>query len=248
MADSDHEAVLDIVAMKAAAPLELPAAAIALLVIDMQRYFVEADGRFATLADALSSGASDNYRQRVAEQVLPNVVRLVAAFREGGLPVFFTGTGTRTGDGEDLAGWLRAFDQVSRAALGAPVWPKTDDADWQIDAALAPQPGEPVLQKTTADPFVSTDLDERLRSRGIRAVVVCGLTSDVCVAATARGAADRDYQAVVVEDACTTLSEQLHRASLDIIGLAFGRIARTEDIVKRIRAPVEVTLGPAPAA
>jgi isochorismate hydrolase len=45
---------------------------------------------------------------------------------------------------------------------------------------------------------------------------------------------DRDFQAVVAEDACATLSDQLHRASLDVIGLAFGRVARTEEIVGKL--------------
>lgn len=238
MANSDHEAVLDVIKLKSGAPLDLPANATALLVIDMQRYFVEAEGRFPKLMQALAPAAAEAYNRRVAEQVLPNVKRLLEAFRNAGLPVFFTGTGTRSGEGDDLAGWLRGFDDVSRGTVGSAAWPRVEDGDWQIDPALAPRAGEAVLQKTTADPFVSTDLHAQLSTRGVRAVAVCGLTTDVCVSATARGAADHDYQAIVVEDACTTLSEQLHRASLEIIGLAFGRVASTDQIV-RVLEPVK---------
>jgi nicotinamidase-related amidase len=103
-----------------------------------------------------------------------------------------------------------------------------------MDDSVAEREGEIVVKKTTGDPFISTDLAEQLRVRGVSTVVVCGLTTDVCVAATARGAADRDFQTVVAEDACTTLSDQLHRASLDVIGLAFGRLAKTHDIVANL--------------
>ena len=231
MAQSDHDAVLGFIAQKAEVPLELPVGTTALLVIDMQRYFVEPSGRFPRLAEILAPAAAEAYRTRVAADVVPNVKRLLGAFREAGMPIFFTGTGTRTGDGADLPGWLRGLDEVSRATLGDRMWPSVEEPDWRIDDELAPRESEVVLQKTTADPFVSTDLGRQLKDRGIGTVVVCGLTTDVCVSATARGAADRDFQAIVVEDACTTLSEAIHRASLEIIGLAFGRTATTAHII-----------------
>jgi biuret amidohydrolase len=234
MAASDHDAVLDLIVQKGSAPLDLPEGGTALIVVDLQRAFVQPDGRFPQLMSVLAPGAIDQYRDRVAAQVIPNAKRLIAAFRRAGRPVVFTGAGTRTGDGSDLAGWLRGFDQLSREVIGTPVWPGVKDADWAMDASVADLEGEIVVQKTTADPFISTDLAEQLRSRGVTTVVVCGLTTDVCVAATARGAADRDFQTVVAEDACATLSDQLHRASLDVIGLAFGRVARAEEIVGKL--------------
>jgi ureidoacrylate peracid hydrolase len=230
MAQPDHEAVRALIERKAAAPLALGVET-ALIVVDMQQAFVDHDGRFPKLMSVLVPEAVDAYRERIARDVVPNAKRLIAAFRAAGLPVAFTGAGTRTGDGTDLAGWLRGFDEVARQAIGTPVWPSVDEPDWRMDSSVAERPGEIVVQKTTADPFISTDLGDQLRVRGVRNVVVCGLTTDVCVAATARGAADRDFETLVVADACTTLSEQLHRASLEVIGLAFGRVATTEEVV-----------------
>ena len=235
MPPADHEAVLGIIAYKASKPLHLPSEETALLVIDMQEYFVRSDGRFAKLGDAIAPASARFYRQQIAAEVLPNVERLVSAFRTAGLPVFFTGTGTRTGDGDDLAGWLRSFNEISRGAIGLPAYPRVNEPDWQIDDAIAPGAGETVLQKTTADPFVSTRLEQLLRERGVRTVVVCGVTTEVCVSATARGAADRDFEAIVVEDACTTVSEQMHRGALEIIALAFGRVVKTDDVLERLQ-------------
>lgn len=235
MAQTDHDAVLGIIAQKSSAPLALPEGETALLVVDLQRAFVHPDGRFPKLMNVLAPGAVEQYRTRVAREVVPNASRLIAAFRDAGLAIAFTGAGTRTGDGSDLAGWLRNFDEISRQAVGAPVWPAVGEPDWGMDSSVAPRDDDIVVAKTTADPFISTDLAEQLRARGVTTVVVCGLTTDVCVAATARGAADRDFQTIVAEDACATLSEQLHRASLEVIGLAFGRLAATDDVVTVIQ-------------
>lgn len=234
MAASDHEAVLGIIAEKSKSPLKFPAKGTALIVVDLQRAFVQPDGRFPALMSVLAPGAIQQYRDRIATTVVPNAKRLIAAFRKAGLPVAFTGVGTRIRDGSDLAGWLRGFDEVSRQVIGKPVWPGVEQADWAMDDSVANSEGEIVVEKTTADPFISTDLAAQLRSKGVTTVVVCGLTTDVCVAATARGAADRDFQTVVAADACTTLSDHLHRASLDVIGLAFGRLAKTEEIVTEL--------------
>lgn len=241
MAASDHEAVLGIIAQKSSAPLEFPNGSTALIVVDLQRAFVRRDGRFPKLMSVLAPGAIHQYLESIENSVVPNAQRLIQAFRDAGLPIAFTGAGTRTGDGRDLAGWLRGFDDVSRQVVGAPVWPAVNEADWAMDPSVSNRDGEIVVEKTTADPFISTDLAEQLRSRGVTTVVVCGLTTDVCVAATARGAADRDFQTIVAEDACATLSEQLHRASLDIIGLAFGRLAKTEEVVATLEQQAQIS-------
>lgn len=236
MTEADHQAVLGIIEQKRQAPLALSTGT-ALIVVDMQRAFVDGEGRFPRLMSVLAPAAADPYRARIAERVVPNVASLVAAFREAALPIAFTGAGTRSGDGSDLAGWLREFDQVAILAIGGRVWPGIDEADWQMDDAVGKRPGDIVVRKTTADPFISTDLADQLRARGVSRVVVCGLTTDVCVAATARGAADRDFETIIVEDACTTLSEQLHRASVEIVGLAFGRVAATAEVLGALGQP-----------
>ena len=234
MPNPDHEAILGVIAYKAQKSIVLPRGATALLVIDVQEYFMEPDGRFAKLCDALAPAAAQFYRQRIAASVLPNIKRLVSAFREGGSSVMFTGVGTRAGDGTDLPGWLREFNEISRGVTGDAVFAAVEDPDWQIHGTVKPRQDEMVLQKTTADPFVSTDLERILHDRGIETIVVCGVLTDACVSATARGAADRDFDTIVVEDACATVSEEIHRAALEIIGLSFGRVVRTDEVLKAL--------------
>jgi nicotinamidase-related amidase len=240
---TDHEKVLEIIRLKDQVPIEVDPRKTALLIIDVQRYFVSPSYPFVQLIEKLVPGAAADYCQRVSSEVIPNIQHLQELFRTLKLPIIYTGTGTSTGDGRDLAVWLQDFDGLSQHLLGTRVWPSVDDPSWQIDDGVAPAAGEPVLKKTTADPMNSTMLDRTLRDMNVEDVVVTGLTTDVCVSATARGAADRGYRTIVVEDACTALSEEMHRASLQIISLAFGRVCTAEQVTTMVSerpTPMEV--------
>ncbi|HET9532567.1 MAG TPA: isochorismatase family cysteine hydrolase [Blastocatellia bacterium] len=149
---------------------------------------------------------------------------------------FYTATGTCTGDGRDLPGWLKEFDRLGMALLGTRVWPAAGDPSWQVDEAISPLPGEVVLGKSSSGPLNSTRLDQTLHNMGIDSLVVTGLTTDVCVTQTARETADRGFQVVIAEDACTTLSEEMHRAALECFSIAFGRVRPTAEIVKLLSA------------
>ncbi|HET7599624.1 MAG TPA: isochorismatase family protein, partial [Gemmatimonadales bacterium] len=72
--------------------------------------------------------------------------------------------------------------------------------------------------------------------QGVESVVVSGVSSDVCVATTAREAADRGFKTVVVSDACTTLSDAMHRASLETFNIAFGWVRSADEVVGLLAA------------
>jgi nicotinamidase-related amidase len=149
------------------------------------------------------------------------------------------------GDGRDLPGWLRDFDQLALAVPGTRVWPSVEDPSWQVDDSVAPLPSEPVLIKTSSGPLASTKLDQMLRNMGIDSVVVTGLTTDVCVSQTAREMADHGFAAVMVEDACTTLSAEMHRGALQAFNIAFGRVRTTDQVLALLtaaRVPAEAAV------
>jgi nicotinamidase-related amidase len=97
-------------------------------------------------------------------------------------------------------------------------------------AALAPRPDELVVRKRWYDAFAGTPLDGALRARGVDTLVVTGTMTDICVLATVVGAFNREYRITVVEDAVTTLWPEIQRATLDIIGRAYGRITSTKEV------------------
>lgn len=231
----EHEQVIGIVRAKNQAPIALEPRRTALLVVDMQRYFTQPAHPFTDVFEKLSPGASAGYLKRVREFVIPNIRKLVTRFRAIGAPIVFTAVGTESADGRELPFWLRSLDQLGLATLGKRVWPPVHDPSWEIDEMLAPAPGEVVLNKLSAGTFATTGLEQRLRHQAVDSVIVTGVSSDVCVATTAREAADRGFRTVIVSDGCTTFSEQMHQASLDTFNIAFGWVRTTDEVVQLMR-------------
>jgi nicotinamidase-related amidase len=228
---SEHEQVTGILTAKNAAPLELDPARTALIIVDMQRYFTQPSFPFTDLFEKMSPGVCSGYLRRVRETVIPRIRLLLDHFRKTASLIVFTAVGTETQDGTDLAGWARALDEAGMNLLGTRIHPPVGDSSWQIDPALEPQPEEIVVNKLSAGTFATTDLANRLRSRGIDRVVITGVVTDVCVSTTAREAADRDFKVVVVSDACTTFSERLHQANLETLHV-FGWVRATDEVIR----------------
>ena len=228
---NDHEKVQQLLRIKDQAPITIDPAKSALIVVDVQRWFTEPEHPFAQVIEKLVPGATAGYFDRVRSTVVPNIRRLQEAFRSQGLPVIFLGVGCYLQDGRDLPAWMRDFDQLGLTLLGRRVTPLVNDSSWQIDGRVAPLPGEMVLNKTSSGALNSTKLDQILHNLGINSLVVCGLTTAVCVTQTARETADRSFRVVVVEDACTEMSQEMHQAALLAFSWVFGRVRATEEVI-----------------
>lgn len=228
---TDHEIIQEMVRQKDQIPLAIDPLKSALLIIDVQRYFSRPDYPFAQLIENLAPGATRGYFNRVTSTVLPNIRRLQESFRSRQLPVIFCGAGCYLQDGRDLPEWMRDFDQLGLRLLGCRVSPPIGDPSWQFEDSVAPLPGEIVLNKTSSGPLASTKLDQILHNMGINSLIVCGLTTAVCVTQTARETADRGFRVVVVDDACTEMSEEMHRAALFTFSYVFGRVRTTDEMI-----------------
>lgn len=228
---ADHERVRQLLQIKDGAPMSFAPRESALVVVDVQRYFSMPDYPFAHVLETLVPGVTAGYFERVRSHVLRNIARLQTAFREQGRPVIFLAAGCRLPDGTDLPEWMREFDQLGMSLLGRRVCPPVNDPSWQMDDAVAPLPGEMVLNKTSSGALGSTRLDQTLHNLGVNSLVVCGLTTAVCVTQTARETADRGFRVIVAEDACTEMSEQMHEAALLAFAYVFGRVRQTDEIV-----------------
>ncbi len=239
---TEHENIQAIVRIKSQANLSLDPHQAALIVVDMQRYFVRPEYPFAQTIEKAMPGATAGYFRRVNATVLGNVQRLLAAFRSRRLPVIYLGVGCCMEDGRDLPAWMRDFDQAGLAMVGERVHPPVNHPSWQIDDSVAPLPGEMVLNKTSSGAMASTKLDQTLHNLGVSSLVVCGLTTAVCVTQTARETADRGFRVVVAEDACTEMSVELHAAALLAFGWVFGRVSPTGKIVSLFEAAAKASL------
>jgi nicotinamidase-related amidase len=228
----EHEMVCEVIRMKdAGSPLVIEPESSALLITDVQRYFVSPDDAFGQVLETLMPGVTAGYFTRVREQVMPNIQRVLARCRALGMPILYTAAGSLLADGSDLPGWMKAFDRLGLALHDTRVFPSVHDPSWQVDGRVAPLPGDMVVDKPSSGPSASTRIDQTLRNIGVDTLIVTGLTTDVCVAQAAREFADRGFQVVIAEDACTALSEHMHQAALLGFSLAFGRVRTTESLV-----------------
>ncbi len=159
----------------------------ALLVVDMNRYFIEPGGRAFLPA---------------APRIVPNVQRLLHRWRDTGRSVVFT----RHGHGNDGDGnMLQRF-------FGGVISNDSEEAD--IVDALVPRPGEPVIAKDTYDAFFRTDLEAHLRHRGATQVLIAGVLTHMCCETTARSAFCRGFEVYLPVDAMASTTEERHVQSL----------------------------------
>src|SRR5215470_1891582 len=223
-----HERYIALQRHRNAAPLALDPRTTALVIIDMQEYFLNPGSPFSQASERVVPGVLGHFQERGRGVVEPSLRRLLDFFRARGLRVVYTTVASELPDGRDLMPIFQQRNASNREAVGDPAIPARDDAWARIVATLAPQPGELVVNKTTYGTFNSTGLDHALRSLGITSLVVGGVVTNVCVETTARDAADRGYQVVLLDDGCAALCQEIHEATLLSFGLYFGRVRRTD--------------------
>ena len=114
-----------------------------------------------------------------------------------------------------------------------------------IIAALYPIPGETVIDKPGKGAFYQTELELILRNRGIENLLVCGVTTEVCVNTTVREANDRGYRCIVLGDCCASYFPHFHDAGLAMIkaqGGIFGWVADSAAVLKAMQAETSTDL------
>jgi nicotinamidase-related amidase len=207
-------------------PFELVAAQAGLVIIDMQRDFLEPGGFGAALGNDVS----------LLRQTIEPTRRLLEAARTAGLTVIHTREGHRP-DLADLPPAKKARGRLPNG-IGDP-GPMgrilvRGEPGHDIIPELYPMPGEPVVDKPGKGAFHATDLDAMLKNRGITQLLVCGVTTEVCVNTTVREANDRGYECVVVEDCVGSYFPEFQEMGLRMIkaqGGIFGWVASSDAVI-----------------
>lgn len=216
------------------APFRFRPRAAALLVIDMQGDFLLPGG----FGEALGNDVS--HLQRT---IAPTRAVLDAA-RGAGLLVVHTREGHRA-DLSDCPPAKRAHGREG-LRIGDP-GPRgrilvRGETGWDFVPELAPRPGEPVIDKPGKGAFHATDLEAVLRNAGVEALLVAGVTTEVCVQSTVREANDRGFRCLVLADCVASYFPEYHRVTLDMIaaqgGIA-GSVGDSADVLAALAAAPE---------
>ena len=193
----------------------------ALLCIDLQ-YLDAKDGHGLFRDDAnspVSREGRDYYFGQLKTVVLPNVRRLQDCFRAHALEVIHVRIQALTGNGRD-----RSKGHKRLQLLAAP---GSEEARFLEE--VAPLDDEIIINKTASGVFSATNLHYVLNNLGIEALFVTGVYTNECVETTVRDACDLGYLVSLVEDGCTTVTSELHEASLKTLRNRYCRILTTAE-------------------
>ena len=212
-------------------PFDLDPAHASLVIIDMQRDFLEPGGFGAALGNDVS----------LLRRTIVPTKRLLQAVRAAGLSVIHTREGHRP-DLADLPPAKKARGRLV-AGIGDP-GPMgrilvRGEPGHDIIPELYPLPWEPVVDKPGKGAFHATDLYIMLKNRGITQLIVCGVTTEVCVNTTVREANDRGYECVVVADCVGSYFPEFQEMGLRIIkaqGGIFGWVSNSKNAIAALAA------------
>jgi ureidoacrylate peracid hydrolase len=166
----------------------------ALIIVDMQRFFLEPASPSFTCGGLA---------------ILPNLKKLIQAYRESNLPVIYTRHVHHPGllDVGIMGWWWQGMCKE-----GSP--------ESEVHPEISPQPGEKEVLKHRYSSFYNTDLETILRCMKVEDLVIAGIMTNMCCESTARDAYYRDYRVFFLADGTGSITEEMHLASL--LNLAFG--------------------------
>ena len=180
----------------------------ALMVIDMQKFFLDPKSPSFTCGGLA---------------ILPNLRRLIGAFRKARRPVIFT---RHVHHPDKIDAGIMEWWWEGMCLEGSP--------ESEIHDDIAPLSGEKVIFKHRYSAFYNTDLETILRCTKIEDLVITGIMTNMCCESTARDAYFRDFRIFFPADATGSVDEQMHLASLVNLAFGFSSVTATNDIIKQL--------------
>jgi nicotinamidase-related amidase len=209
--------------------IEIEPAKTALLVVDMQRVFLERPKESGKTRE--ESGHQKKWAQFydvVESTVIPNNRRILEACRKKGIEVIFAKIQSRTDDGRD-----RSLVQRSSGFNDLLLPPGSKESD--IVPEIAPLDKEIVIRKTTDSVVTGTTLRLMLHNIGIDTVIVSGVYTDQCVSGTVRSLSDESFKVWLIEDACRAATEEIQKHELAVLNNIYCHVINTEELLSVLK-------------
>lgn len=159
-----------------------------------------------------------------AQQVLDKASELKSRFNALGAPVFMV-----------RVGWSETFDEALKQPTDISMGGASLPEDWwEFPAQLNVTEKDLLVIKRQWGAFYGTDLELQLRRRGIKTIVLAGISTNIGVESTARNAWELGFELVVAEDACSAHNAEHHGSSINFIFPRIGRVRSTEEVLAAI--------------
>jgi nicotinamidase-related amidase len=181
----------------------------------------------------------DDRRAAIASSgIIGRLESIRAACRLAGVPVFFS-QGDHRPDGRDIALTVvdRGYDDAAKGPrLSDPSPVRAGSVGAQVIPELAPEAADYVIKKHRWSAFFGTHLELSLRTAGIDTLMLAGGATEVGIASTAYSARDRDFNLIVISDACTSRRTDVHEVLIRRVFPIFARVLTVEEVLQELRA------------
>ena len=215
------------------APVALSAITSALVIVDMQYASGSREhGLGRMLGDQGRLGSAGYRFDRIDKLLIPNIGKLLAAFRASRTHIVHVTVGSERSDFSDAPRHMLPFFEATNNHAGT--------REHEIVDPLKPLPGEPVFNKVTMGAFASTGLGAHLMSKGISEIIVTGVSTNNCVGMTGMEAADRGFGVVLASDGSGTCSDRMQEAFEDTFRRLWGRVATTNEIIAEVELSTKI--------
>jgi len=196
----------------------------ALIIVDMQNDFVHRDGAFGRRARD-----NPNIDMDFLASPIPNVKKLMDAFRDAGRPVVYVAHVLKPDYSDAQFPYWRATPQPHKRSNSTFIV----EGSWgaQVIDELKPREGEHLVIKKGFGGFSNTPLDTILRNQGITTCVVTGVTTCVCVSTTVRGGVEHNYRMILVKDGVAEVQRDVHDAELKTMARIFADVKTADEVV-----------------
>lgn len=200
----------------------------ALMVVDMQKFFLAKDGTDARMFR--EAGQWDKWKpyfDLVENVTVPNNKRLIDCCRKNGVEVTYGRIACLKDNGSDrclvqsTVGWNNILLPISNPEVA------------MMDE-IAPVGDEIVVNKTTDSVSLGTNYSELMRNMGIDTIIVTGVVTDQCVAGTVRVLADHGFRVICVEDCCAAPDRELHDMELKIMNIVYCNVLECDEVIALI--------------
>ena len=204
----------------------------ALLIVDMQYMCAHPDYGAGVLLKSKNPDIAEYYFDRLEKFVIPNIKKLLIFFRSKKLDVFYLTFTPQHSSCRDLFSSGKINDLRQKMSENERLFYPKGHFNSNIIKEIELIEGELVINKLSAGAFATSNIDAVLRNMDIETLFFTGVGTNMCVESTLRGAVDRNYNCIIVDDACATYDQESHDASIKIVREVFGKSRNTNKVIE----------------